>query len=208
VSKWLQGEEVKRFLSLILLFVLSLAFLSPAFADETQTPSPPIETEQDKRDGLIFGTLNHQLQAKVQSALQLASKTGVVTTLDNSSVQEIVDLLNRRIQRYKVFENYNQNLADGYSKCAADFTLSNTELDKCQFAFKAYSSGANNASNFQEHFIKIRDGYVSAQERIKLAAAIYLANSKKTTITCIKGKLTKKVTAVKPKCPTGYKVKK
>jgi hypothetical protein len=31
---------------------------------------------------------------------------------------------------------------------------------------------------------------------------------KKTTITCIKGKLTKKVTAVKPKCPTGYKVKK
>ena len=32
--------------------------------------------------------------------------------------------------------------------------------------------------------------------------------SKKTTITCIKGKLTKKVTAVKPKCPSGYKVKK
>ncbi len=31
---------------------------------------------------------------------------------------------------------------------------------------------------------------------------------KKTTITCIKGKLTKKVTALKPKCPTGYKVKK
>lgn len=35
-----------------------------------------------------------------------------------------------------------------------------------------------------------------------------LAASKKTTITCLKGKLTKKVTAVKPKCPTGYKVKK
>ena len=32
--------------------------------------------------------------------------------------------------------------------------------------------------------------------------------SKKTTITCVKGKLTKKVTAVKPKCPSGYKVKK
>jgi hypothetical protein len=30
----------------------------------------------------------------------------------------------------------------------------------------------------------------------------------RTTITCIKGKLTKKVTAVKPKCPAGYKVKK
>lgn len=32
--------------------------------------------------------------------------------------------------------------------------------------------------------------------------------SKKKTITCVKGKLTKKVTAVKPKCPAGYKVKK
>lgn len=34
------------------------------------------------------------------------------------------------------------------------------------------------------------------------------AAPKKTTITCVKGKLTKKVTAVKPKCPSGYKVKK
>jgi hypothetical protein len=27
------------------------------------------------------------------------------------------------------------------------------------------------------------------------------------TITCLKGKVTKKVTAVKPKCPTGFKKK-
>ena len=31
--------------------------------------------------------------------------------------------------------------------------------------------------------------------------------AKKTTITCVKGKTTKKVTAVKPKCPSGYKKK-
>jgi hypothetical protein len=31
---------------------------------------------------------------------------------------------------------------------------------------------------------------------------------KKTTITCVKGQLTKKVTAVKPRCPSGYKLKK
>jgi len=36
----------------------------------------------------------------------------------------------------------------------------------------------------------------------KAAAAV-----KKTTITCVKGKLTKKVTAVKPVCPKGYKKK-
>jgi hypothetical protein len=39
-------------------------------------------------------------------------------------------------------------------------------------------------------------------------AAADKAAAKKTTITCVKGKLTKKVTAVKPKCPSGYKVKK
>jgi hypothetical protein len=43
-------------------------------------------------------------------------------------------------------------------------------------------------------------------ERILAAQASVAA--KKKTITCVKGKLTKKVTAVKPKCPIGYKVKK
>jgi hypothetical protein len=40
-----------------------------------------------------------------------------------------------------------------------------------------------------------------------LAAAKAAAVTKKTTITCVKGKLTKKVTAAKPVCPKGYKKK-
>ena len=42
-----------------------------------------------------------------------------------------------------------------------------------------------------------------------LADAKAKANSltKKTSITCTKGKLIKKVTGINPKCPTGYKVK-
>lgn len=39
----------------------------------------------------------------------------------------------------------------------------------------------------------------------KIAAEQLIAASKKSTITCVKGKFTKKVTAVKPKCPAGYK---
>ena len=188
--------------------MLTNAFLTPAFADGTQVPSPPIETEQDKRDRLIYPILNNQLQTRVQSAIQLASKTGVVTTLDASSVNEVIDLHNRRISYWNAIKNYNQMLAEIYSKCSTDVTLSNNELEGCQFAFTTYNSAANSASKFQEGFIKTRDGYISAQERIKTAAAIYLVNSKKTTITCVKGKLIKKVTGVKPKCPSGYKVKK
>ena len=41
----------------------------------------------------------------------------------------------------------------------------------------------------------------------KAAADKAATASKKTTITCVKGKLTKKVTAVKPVCPKGYKKK-
>jgi hypothetical protein len=32
-------------------------------------------------------------------------------------------------------------------------------------------------------------------------------DAKKTVIVCMKGKVVKKVTAIKPKCPTGYKKK-
>jgi hypothetical protein len=39
------------------------------------------------------------------------------------------------------------------------------------------------------------------------AKAALAAAAKKSTITCVKGKLTKKVTAVNPKCPAGYKKK-
>lgn len=47
-----------------------------------------------------------------------------------------------------------------------------------------------------------------AKQESEAAALAAAAKNKKTTITCVKGKLTKKVTAVKPKCPAGYKVKK
>lgn len=41
----------------------------------------------------------------------------------------------------------------------------------------------------------------------KAAAKAATAKAKTTTITCVKGKLIKKVTAVNPTCPAGYKKK-
>ena len=48
----------------------------------------------------------------------------------------------------------------------------------------------------------------AAAQAAAAAAAAEAAKNKKTTIICVKGKLTKKVTAVKPVCPKGYKKKK
>jgi hypothetical protein len=51
------------------------------------------------------------------------------------------------------------------------------------------------------------DAKAAAELKAKQEADAKAAATKKSTITCVKGKLTKKVTAVKPKCPTGYKKK-
>ena len=62
----------------------------------------------------------------------------------------------------------------------------------------------------QEADVKAAAAKVLAEAKAKALAdakAKAAAAKKKTTITCIKGKLTKKVTAVKPVCPKGYKKK-
>lgn len=51
------------------------------------------------------------------------------------------------------------------------------------------------------------DAKAAAELKAKQEAEAKAAAVKKTTITCIKGKLVKKVTAVKPVCPKGYKKK-
>ena len=48
---------------------------------------------------------------------------------------------------------------------------------------------------------------VALEQKPILESEATAAAIKKTTITCIKGKLNKKVTAIKPKCPAGYKKK-
>jgi len=62
--------------------------------------------------------------------------------------------------------------------------------------------------------VTISGGYDNVAAELKAkqdtdakAAIPKIATSKKTTITCIKGKLTRQVTAIKPVCPSGYKKK-
>jgi len=86
----------------------------------------------------------------------------------------------------------------GASKAAAE----KAAIDKAAAELKAK----------QEAEAKVAADKVAAdlkakQEAEVKAAADKVAANKKITITCFKGKLTKKVTAVKPVCPAGYKKK-
>ena len=49
---------------------------------------------------------------------------------------------------------------------------------------------------------------LDTRNNVSVLVSRIIANPRKITITCVKGKLTKKVTAANPKCPAGYKVKK
>jgi hypothetical protein len=51
------------------------------------------------------------------------------------------------------------------------------------------------------------ESIAAAELRAKQEVEAKAAALKKTTINCVKGKVTKKVTAIKPKCPAGYKKK-
>ena len=48
------------------------------------------------------------------------------------------------------------------------------------------------------------EDFLSAED----VSGSFVIQGAKSTITCVKGKLTKKVTSANPKCPSGYKVKK
>ena len=60
---------------------------------------------------------------------------------------------------------------------------------------------AGKSTRYQERLIKLEQ---EAAAELKAKQEAEATAKKKTTITCIKGKLTKKVTAVNPKCPKGY----
>jgi membrane protein involved in colicin uptake len=55
--------------------------------------------------------------------------------------------------------------------------------------------------------LKAAQDKAAAELKAKQEAEAKAAAIKKTTITCVKGKVIKKVTSTKPKCPVGYKKK-
>jgi hypothetical protein len=71
---------------------------------------------------------------------------------------------------------------------------------------QAYPEVIEAANKFLEQQIA-NEAKVASDLKAKQDAEVKAAAPKKTTITCVKGKLTKKVTAIKPVCPKGFKKK-
>ena len=107
-------------------------------------------------------------------------------------------------------------LSSGQSVKVGDLVILAEEVSKDRAAFRvltrveyqdkqeAEAKAAAELKAKQEAEAKAAAELKAKQEADAKAAATKITSTKKTTITCIKGKLTKKVTAVKPKCPSGY----
>jgi len=94
-----------------------------------------------------------------------------------------------------------QEAEEAAAKAAAELKVAE-ELKAKQEVEAAAAKAAAELIAKQEAEAKAAADLKSKQE-----AVAKLAATKKTTITCVKGKLTKSVIAVKPRCPVGYKVK-
>jgi hypothetical protein len=78
-------------------------------------------------------------------------------------------------------------------------------------------AGADGSQSVATTVVTEKDGWLKMkaagftfsekQIKVKITQESVAIAKKKSTITCVKGKITKKVSAVSPKCPAGFKKK-
>ena len=122
---------------------------------------------------------------------------------------------------------FDVNISGGFDKVAADKAIADKSVAEAKVIADAKAAAeakviadAKAAADKAAADLKVKqeaDAKAAAdkaaadlkakQEADAKAAAAKVTSLKKITITCVKGKLTKKVTAVKPACPAGYKKK-
>jgi hypothetical protein len=171
----------------------------------------PLNSKSGKRlyvypiDGTTALTVEHRTDSEFDTLngndgllvylidMKVASSEGPISI--QPSEQDLV--LNPRddVERYS-----RAPLSSGQSVRVGDFVVVAGEVSQDRAAFRVLTRDEFQAK--QEAEAKAVSELKAKQE------AVAKATVKKTTITCTKGKLIKKVSAVKPKCPAGYKLKK
>jgi hypothetical protein len=108
---------------------------------------------------------------------------------------------------------YNLSVADDVANCiwgTSSLGMGASISVITQEGIKQIATTSMGKSNGQLNFAA--SGFHYSTNKIRISMGVKFQNSStnspnKSSITCVKGKQTKKVTAVKPKCPAGYKKK-
>lgn len=150
----------------------------------------------------------------VDMAIQKAKTTGIKTVLNPKKVlanqQEIQAQVKSKLTNA-------ENLTAKYLALSNDKTLPTDSQRLYLSSYNSWSRTLKTLTNYMNQTSQRILRISNSQALVDTAAEEFLARqralnegtpAKKTTITCIKGKLIKKVTALKPKCPNGFKLKK
>jgi hypothetical protein len=145
---------------------------------------------------------------------------GIVATnamgYDGSAPKFVDGFLNYRVTGFHF-------AADGVTPNLGTYDLlMRSDAARCLYGFSnapvsatVSITGADGASNIATTVVTEKDGWLKmkaagftfSEKNIKLKIIQSASVAKKTTIICVKGKVSKKVTAAKPKCPAGFKKK-
>ena len=203
--------------------------LIPAAPVKLLTPEIEAEIRESKTPIKMHGYGEYQdrcepnetlpCKQRYKKTLQPRSLTSILYTL--AEVEAIVGYKRPQLVDHLIMNNGKTGFG-----CSGDSGGSVTSTYKNEFIYLAttpngngvYACGASGghdgkggisyASPVYKHLdiLKEAEDYVAAALAKEAEAKAALAK-KKSTITCVKGKTSKKVTAVSPKCPTGYKKK-
>lgn len=203
--------------------------LIPAAPVKLLTPEIEAEIRESKTPIKMHGYGEYQdrcepnetlpCEQRYKKTLQPRSLTSILYTL--AEVEAIVGYKRPQLVDHLIMNNGKTGFG-----CSGDSGGSVTSTYKNEFLYLAttpngnsvYACGASGghdgkggisyASPVYKHLdiLKEAEDYVAAALAKEAEAKAALAKMK-STITCVKGKTSKKVTAVSPKCPTGYKKK-
>ena len=150
------------------------------------------------RDGTADNSVADQKAAAEKAAAEKAAAEKAAADLKAAAAKVAAEL---KAAAEKIAADKSvAELKAAAEKAAADLKAK-IEADKAAADLKAAADKAAAEKVLTD--AKASAAKILADAKAKAAAAL-----KKTTITCVKGKLTKKVTAIKPVCPKGYTKKK
>jgi Trypsin len=185
--------------------------------------SIPIATEADvakiKQQKMVVTHIGYGYQGDVKSSKNIDGKP---YKIPGTAVNEIVRIGNPEKETNKIIrtiQSKTQSLCPGDSGSPVYVNINGVEKNLAvQFAGSGMCVGEA-PGQVPDAMNTLVYPYIDLLRSEPLAASLIAeydrdvaadkaaAASKATSITCVKGKLTKKVNAVKPVCPTGYKKK-
>jgi hypothetical protein len=183
---------------------ITIRFLNPVISFKENKVG--LVTKVDDLTYRISGSANEPMNIEITA--NLASSSGSASTTPTPAPSTTATAIDQAAADAALRAAADKAAADLKAKEEADAKAAADLKAKQDADAKAIADkAAEDLKVKQDAEAKAAADLKAKQEAEAKAAADKVAANKKITITCVKGKLTKKVTAVKPVCPAGYKKK-